>query len=55
MIGSSKKAWIGAKGEDVITFVMNFKRIRIINTLTVRNGYIAIVNENLVFVSSKST
>ena len=54
MIGVSKKNWI-TKGEDSLNFIMGFKKIRIINTLTVRNGYLAIINESLIFISAKST
>jgi len=34
---------------------MNFKPAKIINTLTFRSGYIGIINDNLIFVSSKSS
>ncbi len=55
MIGPSKKGWIVGKGEDALNFSMQFKKIRIINTLTTRSGYLAIASDNLIFISSKST
>lgn len=55
MIGTSKKGWIVSKTDDSLNFAMGFKKVKIINTLTVRNGYLAIISENLVFISSKNT
>jgi len=52
-IGILKKNWIVPKGDEGLYFVMGFKRIRIINTLTTRSGYIAIISDNLVFITSK--
>ena len=54
IIGSSKKSWILGKGEDQLTFVMNFKAAKIINTLTFRSGYLAITNDSLIFISAVS-
>ena len=54
IIGIPKKTWIVAKGEDSPYFVMGFKKVRIINTLTTRSGYLAIISDNLVFIGSKS-
>jgi hypothetical protein len=51
LIGSSKKGWIVSKKEDALNFVMGFKKVKIINTLTVRTGFLAIISDNLVFVS----
>ena len=34
---------------------MTFKKVSIINTLTARSGYLAVISENLVFISSKNT
>jgi len=51
LIGTSKKSWIVSKKDDALNFTMGFKRVKIINTLTVRTGFIAIISDNLVFVS----
>lgn len=51
LIGHSKKGWIVSKKEDALNFTMGFKKVKIINTLTIRSGFLAIINDNLVFVS----
>jgi hypothetical protein len=33
---------------------MGFKKVRIINTLTVRSGHLAIISDNLVFIGSNN-
>jgi len=33
---------------------MGFKKVRIINTLTVRSGFLAIISDNLVFICSSN-
>jgi hypothetical protein len=30
----------------------DFKRVKIINTLTFRTGYLSLINDNIVFISS---
>ena len=31
---------------------MNFKKVRLIKTLTVRHGYISLINDKLVFITA---
>lgn len=52
IIGASKKSWMNtsSRGDDSLYFVADFKKIRIINTLTFRTGYLAILNDALVFI-----
>lgn len=52
IIGSSKKSWMNtsSRGDDSLYFVSDFKKVRIINTLTFRTGYLSILNDALVFI-----
>jgi hypothetical protein len=50
-IGKSKLNWLNEK-ENYLDINLPFKKVNLINTLTIRNGYFAIVNDKLVFTPS---
>lgn len=43
--------WLFGKNFESMEIILPFKKVRLIKTLTIRHGFIAIINDKLLFIS----